>query len=161
MRGGKMTSKSNYNDEVNRLLARLDGYHQENTEPEPETPIPDTQEPIQDVYIRYIFIDQAADQDEGDIIDSTLTEPDTNVPYAPEPATQPLTRTQAQDEKKSLQVGLFMMSLLLFLCLSSIAFQLNLILNPPIATIILIPKSQTISLTATVHLGLLLRPTTL
>src|SRR5690348_11835526 len=109
-----MMKQSRYIDEVNRLLARLDGYHQENTEPEPEPPIPDTQEPIQDMYIRYVFIDQAADQDEGDIIDSTLTEPDTTVPYAPELATQPLTQTQAQDEKKSLHVGLFMMSLLLF-----------------------------------------------
>src|SRR6266446_7886202 len=102
-----MMKQSRYIEEVNRILAKLNRYHQENTEPEPETPIPDTQEPIQDMYICYIFIDQAADQDEGDIIDSTLTEPDTNVPYAPEPATQPLTRTQ--DEKKSLQVGLFMM----------------------------------------------------
>ena len=36
-----------------------------------------------------------------------------------------------------------MISLFLFLCLSSIALQLHFILNPPIATIILIPKSQT------------------
>ncbi len=151
--------QSNYIDEVNRLLAKLDGYHQENTEPEPEPPIPDTQEPIQDVYIRYVFIEREEEEDEGNIIDSTLTEPDTNVPYTP--PIQPLTKKQARDEKKSLQVGLCMMSLLLFLCLASIAFQVNLILNPPIATIILIPKSQTMSLTATVQLGRILPPTTL
>jgi hypothetical protein len=54
-----------------------------------------------------------------------------------------------------------MMSLLLFLCLASIAMQVNLILNPPIATIILIPKSQTISLNATLQLGRVIPPTTL
>ena len=151
--------QSNYIDEVNRLLAKLDGYHQENTEPEPEPPIPDTQESIQDVYIRYVFIEREEEEDEGNIIDSTLTEPDTNVPYTP--PIQPPTKKQARDEKKSLQVGLCMMSLLLFLCLASIALQLHLILNPPIATIILIPKSQTISLTATVQLGRVLPPTTL
>jgi hypothetical protein len=48
--------QSRYSEEVTKLLASLDGHHQENTEPEPETPIPDTQEPIQDVYIQYIFI---------------------------------------------------------------------------------------------------------
>jgi len=154
-----MMKQSKYSEEVNRLLAELDGYQQENDEQEPETPIPDTQEPIQDVYIRYIFIDQAADQDEGDIIDSTLTEPDTNVPY--EPAIQPPTPEEVQDEKTSKHVGLFMMSLLLFLCFSSIALQFHFILNPPIATIILIPKSQTISLNATVQLGRVLPPTTL
>ncbi len=151
--------QSRYSEEVNRLLAKLDGYYQENTEPELETPIPDTQEPIQDVYIQYIFIEREEEEDEHDIIDSTLTEPDTNVPYAP--TIQPLTNTQARDEKTSRHVGLCMMSLLLFLCLASIAFQLHLILNPPIATIILIPKSQTISLTATVQLGRVIPPTTL
>jgi hypothetical protein len=168
MRGGKMTSKSNYIDEVNRLLARLDGQQQENTEPEPETPIPDTQEPIQDVYIRYVFLEPVADQDEQDIIDSTLIEPepDTNIPYKPTtqpftPTIQPLTPEQARDEQTSRHVGLFMISLFLFLCLSSIALQLHFILNPPIATIILIPKSQAIALNATVQLGRVLPPTTL
>src|SRR5258708_10879456 len=54
-----------------------------------------------------------------------------------------------------------MMSFFLFLCFASIALQLNFILNPPIATIILIPKSQTFSLNATAQLGRLLPPTTL
>src|SRR5258708_3625811 len=150
--------QSRYSEEVTKLLARLDG-QQENTEP--ETPIPDTQEPIQDVYIQYIFIEREAEEDEQDIIDSTLTvtEPDTNVPYTP--PIQPLTKTQARDEKTSKHVGLFMMSLLLFLCFASIALQLHFILNPPIATIILIPKSQTLSLNATAQLGRLLPPTTL
>src|SRR5258707_3443293 len=54
-----------------------------------------------------------------------------------------------------------MMSLLLFLCFASIALQPHFMLNPPIATIILIPKSQTLSLNATAQLGRLLPPTTL
>jgi hypothetical protein len=155
-----MMNQSRYSEEVTQLLASLDG-QQENTKPRPETPIPDTQEPIQDVYIQYIFIEREAEEDEQDIIDSTLTEtePDTNVPYTP--AIQPLTKTQARDEQTSKNVGLFMMSLLVFLCLASIALQLHFILNPPIATIILLPKSQTLSLHATAQLGRLLPPTTL
>src|SRR5260221_2629974 len=152
--------QSRYSEEVTKLLASLDG-QQENTKPHPEIPIPDTQEPIQDVYIQYIFIEREEEEDEQDIIDSTLTETesDTNVPFTPPP--QPLTKTQARDEKTSKHVGLFMMSLLLLLCFASIALQLHFILNPPIATIILIPKSQTLSLNATAQLGRLLPPTTL
>src|SRR5258708_36853159 len=155
-----MMNQSRYSEEVTRLLASLDG-QQENTKPHPAIPIPDTQKPIQDVYIQYIFIEREEEEDEQDSIDSTLTatEPETNVPYTP--TIQPLTKKQARDEKTSKHVGLFMMSLLLFLCLASIALQLHFILNPPIATIILIPKSQTLSLNATAQLGRLLPPTTL
>src|SRR5260370_129432 len=155
-----MMKQSTYSEEVTRLLASLDG-QQENTEPHPATPIPDTQEPIQDVYIQYIFIEREEEEDEQDIIDSTLTEtePDTNVPFTPPP--QPLTKTQARDEQTSKHVGLFMMSLLVFLCLPSVALKLHFILTPPIATIILIPKSQTISLNVTVRLGRVIPPTTL
>src|SRR5260370_41045255 len=103
--------QSRYSEEVTRLLASLDG-QQENTKPHPETPIPDTQEPIQDVYIRYIFLEPETDQDEL-VVDSTLTEaePDTTIPHTPPirpltPKTQPLTRKQARDEKISQQVGL-------------------------------------------------------
>jgi len=149
--------QSRYSEEVTKLLASLDGHQQENTES--ETPIPDTGEPIQDVYIQYIFIEREEEEDEQDSIDSTLTELDTNVPFTPTP--QPLTKTQARDEQTSTHVGLFMMSLLVFLCLASIALQLHFILNPPIATIILIPKSQTLSLNATVQLGRGIPPTTL
>src|SRR5260221_948700 len=152
--------QSRYSEEVTKLLASLDG-QQENTKPHPEIPIPDTQEPIQDVYIQYIFIEREEYEDEQDSIDSTLieTEPDTNVQFTPPP--QPLTKTQARDEQTSKHVGLFMMSLLVFLCLTSIALQLHFMLNPPIATIILIPKSQTISLTVTAQLGRVIPPTTL
>src|SRR5258708_625769 len=152
--------QSRYSEEVTNLLARLDG-QQENTEPHPETPIPDTQEPIQDVYIQYIFIEREEEEDEQDSIDSTLTatEPETNVPYTP--TIQPLTKKQAQEEKTSRHVGLFTTIFSLFLCFASIVLNLHSMLTPPIATIILIPKSQTLSLNATVQLGRLLPPTTL
>src|SRR5260370_32886718 len=106
--------KSRYSEEVTKLLASLDG-QQENTKPHPEIPIPDTQEPIQDVYIQYIFIQREEDEDAQDIIDSTLTETesDINVPFTTPP--QPLTKTQALDENTSKRVELFMISLLLFL----------------------------------------------
>jgi len=148
-----MTTKSKYIDEVSRLLAN----QQEDDRQEPETP-PDTQEPIQDVYIRYVFLEPGADQDEQDIVDSTLTitEPDTNIPYTP--PMQPRTSKQARDEKKSLRVGLFMMSLLVFLCLASLALQLHFILYPPIVQITIVTKSQEASVTATVQTGRTLAP---
>src|SRR5258708_37196485 len=110
--------QSRYSEEVTKLLASLDG-QQENTEPLPETPIPDTQEPIQDVYIQYIFIEREEEEDEQDIIDSTLTEtePDTNDPFTPPP--QPLKKTQARDKQTTNNVGLSLLSLLVFLFLSS------------------------------------------
>src|SRR5260370_37487116 len=98
-----MMKQSRYSEEVTRLLASLDG-QQENTEPHPATPIPDTQEPIQDVYIQYIFIKREEEEDEQDIIDTTLTQtaPDTNVPFTPPP--QHLTNAQARDEQTGTHV---------------------------------------------------------
>ena len=152
--------QSRYIEEGTKLLASLDG-HQEHTQPGREAPIPDTQEPIQDVYIQYVFIEREADTNEQEIVDSTLTatEPDTNIPSTP--PIQPLTQMQVRDEKQSTLVLFLTVSFFLFLCLASLALQVNLILNPPIATIILIPKSQTIALNATAQLGRLLPPTTL
>jgi hypothetical protein len=156
-----MMKQPRYSDEVTKLLACLDG-QQENTEPDKETPIPDTQEPIKDVYFVF-FREREAEEDEQDIIDSILTDVSDldTAPLTTKPATQPLTKKQARDEQASKHTGFFMMSLLVFLCLTSIALQLHFILNPPIATIILIPQSQTIALNATVQLGRILPPTTL
>jgi hypothetical protein len=49
----------------------------------------------------------------------------------------------------------------LFLVLSCIAFQVYEILNPPIATVTIIPKSQTVTLTGTVRFGRVLPALTL
>ncbi len=148
-----MTSKSNYIDEVTRLLARLDGQHQENTEPEQETPIPDTQEPIEDIYV-YILREREEEEDEQ-VIDSTLTEPDTNVPPAPS-LIQPL-----PGDKRSERIAYALLSVSLLMVASIILLQLSILINPPIATIVLIPKSQTISLTGTLQLGRVLSPVTI
>src|SRR5439155_19945851 len=51
--------------------------------------------------------------------------------------------------------------LFLFIIISSITFQAYLIFNPPIATVTIIPKSQTVTLTGTLQLGRLLNPITL
>ncbi len=146
--------RSKYSEEVQKLLASLD--EDNNQDQKQETAIPDTHEPIEDIYV-LIFREQEADQEEQ-VIDSTLTEPDTNVPYAPTLQPKPV---PARDEKQSTLVALLTVSFFLFLCLATIALQLNLMLNPPIATIVLIPKSQTIALNATLQLGRVLPPTTL
>src|SRR5439155_14572851 len=51
--------------------------------------------------------------------------------------------------------------LFLFIIISSITFQAYLIFNPPIATVTIIPKSQTVSLSGTLQLGRLLNPITI
>ena len=48
-----------------------------------------------------------------------------------------------------------------FLMLSTLAFQLSLIFHPPIATVIIIPKSQTVTLHATLQQGRVLNPITI
>ncbi len=65
--------QSRYIEEVNRLLARLEGHQEENDRQEPETPIPDTQEPIEDIYV-LILREWEEEEDEQDIVDSVLTE---------------------------------------------------------------------------------------
>jgi len=49
----------------------------------------------------------------------------------------------------------------LLLLFSTLAFQLSCIVNPPIATITIIPKSQTVTLTGTLQLGRVLPPLTI
>ena len=49
---------------------------------------------------------------------------------------------------------------LLLLC-SSLLFQLYCIMNPPLATLIIIPKSQTVTLSGTLQLGRVLHPITI
>ena len=146
--------QSKYREEVNKILARLD--EDNNQDQKPETEIPDTQEPIEDVYV-YILRERESDQDEQ-VIDSVLTELDTNVPYAP---TLQTTKVQARDEKKSTHIALLTMSFFIFLCLASITLQIHLILNLPVAIITIIPKSQTIALNATLQLGRVVPPITL
>src|SRR5260370_39898820 len=129
----------------------MEGKEEEKEREGRETPIADKQEHIEDIYV-LILREWEEEEDVQDIVDSVVTELDT-APLPTQPAIQPLTPEQAQDEQTSKQVGLFLMSLFVFLCLASIPLQVNLILNPPIATIILIPKSQTISLNAPAQLA--------
>ena len=160
----KQTPK--YVKEVQELLAQFD--NDENSQD--KQPL-DTNTPEQetDVYIEDFDEEQRitlirkkpyGKPITGQEEESELSDLDTQ-PLTTKPAVQPLTPEQERDEHTSKQLGLFMMSLFVFLCLSSIALQLHFILNPPIATIILIPKSQTISLNATMQLGRVLPPTTL
>src|SRR5437764_14769824 len=69
--------------------------------------------------------------------------------------------TQVIPQKVSFLPAYVIGALYLFLVFSSIAFQVFEIINPPIATVTIIPKSQTVTLTGTVQLGRVLAPLTI
>ncbi len=138
-----MTSKSNYIEEVTKLLASLDG-QQENTKPEIETPIPDTQEPIEDIYV-LIFRENGADQDEQ-FIDSTLTEPSTNIPPSPAPI-QPL-----PGDKASKRIAYALLSVSLLMLASIIMLQLSNLITLPAATITIVATETPVTAHAAISL---------
>ncbi len=167
-----------YQEEVNRLLAELEG--EENSKPDNDTEIPppqeedrepDGQQP-EEVYDLYTipyrggkrgFIAIPAD-DEGIIYDSTLvTELDTEVSQGPitQPALEEDEQAAQRGERASRQAGLLTMSFFIFLCLACLAVQIHFIINPPVATITILPKSQTVTLSASLHIGRVLAPITL
>src|SRR5438046_1697242 len=110
-------------EEIRRVLAGMD--NQDNQEP--ETQIPETikqeTEPDETIHIHY-FPDAIVILKEEEPEDTTVVE-----------------TTLAQTNTTPVFVGYAVCSFYLFLILSCIAFQLYLILNPPIATVTIIPKS--------------------
>src|SRR5260370_18817563 len=139
-----MTSKSNYIEEVNSLLAKLDGQQQETGKSEQEAPKPpDTQEPIQDIYV-YILREQVADQDEQ-FIDSTLTEPSTNIPPSPAPI-QPL-----PGDKASKRIAYALLSVSLLMLASIIMLQLSNLITLPAATITIVATETPVTAHAAIN----------
>ena len=114
---------------VKRIVKRMDNQEQETNTPTP-------QDAIQDVYVLIVREQEA---DHTHIVDST-----TAVPTQPEPVTV---------QHDSFLSAYFFVCCSLFLIFATLAFQLYCLVNPPIATITLIPKSQQVMLSGTVQLG--------
>jgi hypothetical protein len=141
--------RSNYRDEVNKILASLDNDNN-NQEIEPETEIPATPSPEPLREIHFIFV-REEEEDEQEIIDSVAQVEDLD--------TTPLPTQPAPQSTSNVAIGVWLFGLLV--PLFCIAFQLYLIVNPFTVTVTLLAKSQQLSVTGTLQLGRVLNPITL
>ncbi len=127
-------------------------------EPEPLTSASEEQEELYDVYtIPGGVVILRADENviETTLAGTTTTEDNTEQKQTPEQKTDPL-----RTGKKQTRLAILTVSFNMFLILSSLLFQVYLLLNPPTATVTIIPKTQQIMLTGTMQLGRVLNPTT-
>ena len=92
---------------------------------------------------------------DGTILFKKSALPETNIPVV-ESAPEDTNINQAPFVIAYFAVGIF-----IFLTLSSILFQLYILFHPPTTTIILMLKSQTVSISATARTGRLINPVTL
>jgi len=145
-----MTQTSKYVEEVHKLLANL---NQPDKDGEAQQP-PDLTQPIReiDVYIeddRITFIPKTPPQER--IIDSV-------------PAAEPAPAPQAIDvsgDKKSERIAYGILSFSVLMLLSIILLQIYFLMNPPIATITLIARSQQLTVNGTLQMGRVLNPITI
>src|SRR6266567_7304479 len=131
-------------DEVRHIVASM--HEQQNSqEQEPPEPTDQEQQPEETIHIHYfpdaivILKEGTESQQEAAAIETTLAEP----------------------KQPPLFIGYAVCVFYLFLILSTLAFQVYLLLNPPVATVTIIPKSQTVTLNSTLQLGRLLNPITI
>ncbi len=128
-------------------------------EPEPLTSASEEEEELYDVYtIPGGVVILRADENviETTLAGTTTTEGNTEQKQAPEQKTEPL-----RTGKEQTRLTILTVSFNMFLILSSLLFQLYLLLNPPTATVTLMPKSQQVTLTGMSQLGRILAPLTL
>lgn len=134
-------------DELWSIVARMDNEAHHNLEQDlPGTteqeaaPEPHTQTPgeIQDIYV-LILKEQEEEENEGQVVESTLV-----------PLQQP-----------SMLPAYAICCCYLLLVVSTLAFQLSCLFNPPIATVTIVPKSQQVTMTGTLQLGRVLHPITI
>jgi hypothetical protein len=141
--------RSNYRDEVNKILASLDDDNNQETEPETEIPATPSPEPLREIH--FIFV-REEEEDEQYYVDSVAEELDTT-PLPTKPAVQPTSNV----ETGILPFGVFV----ILSCIISIMFQFYLIANPLTVTVTLAARSQQVSLQGTLQLGRVLNPITI
>lgn len=153
--------------EINRILANLEN-QEEKAEPERDgaRTCSSREEIIEETIEVYIFpgadAERIIDSElagtgvEGDLAGYFTGDPDTEIPQPAENG-----EAERQLQRKSTRAGIATALFGLFLIFSSLAFQISLILHPPIVTVILVPKSREVTLTATLQFGRLLAPITL
>ncbi len=153
---------SKYVEEVKSILASIDEPDkdgQEHSSPETDQPIREI-----DVYIeddRITFIPKTPPQEQ--VIDSVpAAETDaTQSPQAPDTQAIHKEDQQKRDDKRSERIGYAILSFSILMLLSIIMLEIYFLMNPPVATITLVVKSQTLTLTGTLQLGRVIAPITL
>lgn len=135
---------SSLEDEIQRVLASMDNEQSNQEQEQPDT-TEQEKEPAETIHIHY-FPDAIVIVKEGE--------------ETPQP-NHVVETTLAQTKKPPLFIAYAVGVFYLLLILSTLAFQVYEILNPPIATVTIIPKSQTVTLSGTLQLGRLLHPLTI
>jgi VCBS repeat-containing protein len=126
------------------IVGSSDTGHNGGGEQEPPESTAHETQPIETVHIHYfpdaivICKEEEADRQEDNLIEATLVQP----------------------TKPPVFIANATCTFYLLLILSCIAFQVYEILNPPIATVTIIPTLQTVTLTGTLQIGRLLHPLT-
>jgi len=133
-----MQKRNTLEEDMHRILAKSDEQNTDGQEPEQGIPSIDEPAPLQDIYVYIVREhDEAPDQpNDAGVIETTL----------------------APKKPSLLTIAIWFFALLL--PLASIALQLSLAFHPFIATVTIVPQSQRITLTGTVHLGRVIAPLT-
>src|SRR5947199_6353486 len=118
-------------DEIRAIVANTENQESQ----EQQTP----QDEVQDIYVLIVREHEEVEEDQSQVVDSA--------PVLP--------------QKVSFLPAYAICSFYLFLIFSCITFQVYEILNPPIATVTIIPKSQQVTLNGTLQLGRVLQPLTI
>ena len=122
---------NNLEHDIRALVANMENQDSQ----EQQTP----QDEVQDIYVLIVRETEAGEEDQSQVVESA-----------------PVT-----SQKISFMPAYAICSFYLFLIVSCIAFQVYEVFNPPIATITIIPKSQTLTLSGTLQLGRVLQPITI
>ena len=134
--------KNTIEQEIQRVLANMDRQDEQEQEAdahtpeekEAETPAPGQDETqIQDIYVLVVRERAEPEEDPEGVVETTLTPKETV--------------TRKPLDKGAIFASIFFSCLLL----SLIALQIFLVLNPPIATVTIVPKNQQISLHTTLQ----------
>jgi hypothetical protein len=132
-------------DQIRHIVASMENEEQNNQEQEPPETTDQEQKPDETIHIHY-FPDAIVILKENE----ETRQPNTIVET-----------TLAQTKKPPVYIAYAICSFYLFLIFSCIAFQVYEILNPPVATVTIVPKAQTVTLSGTLQLGRLLNPITI
>jgi hypothetical protein len=125
-------------DEIRRVVAGMDEQDNQQGETDTERPGQDAAEEIQDIYV-LVVREREEEAAQTQVVESAPPQ---------------------QVKQRFAYVTLCIVLLCSLPMLASIAFQAYGLLNPPTATITIVPKSQTVTLSSTLRLGRLLSPIT-
>jgi hypothetical protein len=137
---------NNLEDQVQRIVANMDNQEQDTTSQPP-------QDEIQDIYVLIVREREEAEAK------SDLAEAPTQVFDSTPPV--PMQSTPVRVSHDSFLSAYLFVCCSVFLLLATLVFQLYLLFNPPIATVTIIPRSQTVTLNGTLQLGRVIRPITI